>query len=495
MKIIMILLFVACLYGTTYYVSVSGNDSWPGTSPDSAWRHINHACSTAVAGDTVLVLPGLYQERVLFIHSGSPGQKIVFKSHPRRSATTWGFDTNSPTAGSYTRIEGFNIVWDTTLTSWRDFGIYITSDNVDVVDNYISNFRKTAIQGRWSQPWTRNIYIAQNKIFHCQMGIGVQGTNWIIEDNEIERLFYYRPGDCDYTRFFGDSIIFRHNYFHGTDPDSIGTAHVDCFQTFDNNGEYARYVVIDGNYGFDFAQGFMGEAHFYHNSHDIIFKNNIFARGWAWGLCVQDIANVKAYNNTFAYIRWHGIGFSGQYAQGGEVRNNIFFNTNTSYWWADTATATGDYNLIFGASPPTVVGPHDILNQDPKFIDSLNNDFRLQPNSPAIDNGDSLLEVLYDIIGVSRPQGPKWDIGAYEYYTGGITDNKDIGTRKRIRIAPNPFSEFTWIISSSNKEFIVYDPAGRRIKIYKNSKVGADLNPGVYFIRDGNQFYRIVKIR
>jgi hypothetical protein len=497
MKITMILLSVACLYGTTYYVSVSGNDLWPGTNPDSAWRHINHACSTVVAGDTVLVLPGLYQERVLFIHSGSTGQKIVFKSHPRRSTTTWGFDTNSPNAGSYTRIEGFNIVWDTTLTSWRDFGIYIASDNVEVVDNYISNFRKTAIQGRWSQPWPRNIYIVQNKVFHCQMGIGVQGTNWIIEDNEIERLFYYRPGDCDYTRFFGDSIIFRHNYFHGTDPDSIGTAHVDCFQTFDNNGEYARYVVIDGNYGFDFAQGFMGEAHFYHNSHHITFKNNIFARGWAWGLCVQDIANVRAFNNTFAYIQWHGIGFSGQYAQNGEVRNNIFFNTGTSYWWDDTATATGDYNLIFGASPPTVVGPHDILNQDPRFVDSLNNDFRLQPNSPAINNGDSLLEVLYDIIGVSRPQGQRWDIGAYEYYTGGIADNnyKDTGTKERIRIAPNPFSEFTMVIGSPKKEFVVYDATGRRIKIYKNSRIGADLNPGVYFVRNSNQYYCIVKIR
>ncbi|MEO0126524.1 MAG: T9SS type A sorting domain-containing protein [candidate division WOR-3 bacterium] len=496
MRILMYVCLLICAYGTTYYVSVNGNDNWSGTSPDSAWRHINRACSTVVAGDTVLVLPGFYAERVLFRRSGNPAQKIVFKSDPRRTATTWGFDTNSPTSGSYTRIEGFNIEWDTSLTSWRDFGIFINSNNVEIVDNYIANFRKTAIQGNWSQPWRRDIYIANNKIFHCQMGIGVQGTNWTIENNEIEKLFYYRPGDCDYTRFFGDSILFKNNYFHGTDFDSVGSAHVDCFQTFDNNGEHACYVTIDGNRGFDFHQAFMGEANYYHNSHDIIFKNNIFARGGAWGLCVINIGNVKVYNNTFAYIRWHGVGFEGQYAQNEDVRNNIFFNTNTSYWWADTATATGDYNLIFGASPPTVVGPHDILNQDPLFVDSIHNDFQLQPNSPAIDHGDSLLEVLYDIIGVSRPQGLRWDIGAYEYVAGGVTDNRK--QQKIINnpvIIPNPFSQFAILEGSKNQNCTVYDISGRKIRTYSTEKIGADLNPGVYFVSVNEQFLRVVKVK
>jgi hypothetical protein len=417
-------------------------------------------------------------------HSGSVNNVIVFKAQPRRTATTWGFDTNSPGAGSYTKIEGFNVVWDTTLTGWRDYGIFISSNNVEVTDNYLSNLRRTAIQGNWSQPWTRDNVIAGNRIFHCQAGIGVVGTNWLIEGNEVEKLFYYRSGDCDYTRFFGDSIVFRRNYFHGTDPDSIGTAHVDCFQTFDNNGEHACYVTMDGNRGYDFAQAFMGEAHFYHTSHDIVFKNNVFARGWAWGLCVQDIANVRAVNNTFAYIQWHGIGFSGQYAQGGVVRNNIFFNTNTSYWWADTAQATGDYNLIFGADDPTVIGSHDILNQDPLFVDSVNNDFRLQSASPAIDHGDSLLDVPDDIIGTIRPQGSRWDIGAYEYIFTGIKSDASLeGTpARRLIICPNPFAHFTRILGHENERFIVYDISGRKAGIYDGNNIGRNLKAGVYFV-------------
>jgi len=486
---------------TTYYVSVSGNDNWSGTQPDSAWRHINHACSTVVAGDTVLVLPGDYLERATFRHSGNANHSIVFRAQPRRSATTWGFDTNSPSAGSFTRIEGFNIEWDTSLTGWRDYGIFISSDNVEVVDNYLSNLRRTAVQGNWSQPWTRNIRIAGNHIFHCQAGLGVVGTNWLIENNDIERLFYYRSGDCDYTRFFGDSIIFRYNYFHGTDPDSIGTAHVDCFQTFDNNGEHACYVTIEANRGYDYAQGFMGEAHFYHNSHDIIFRNNIFARGWAWGLCIQDIANVSVLNNTFAYIQWHGAGFSGPYALGGVVRNNIFFNTNTSYWWADTAEASGDYNLIYGADDPTVIGPHDILDQDPQFSDSINNDFRLQPSSPAIDHGDSLFEVQFDIIGTSRPQGPRWDMGAYEYIATGIKNDYpgiDAGADIPV-ITPNPCVNFARVTGQGSEMLIVYDISGRKLGAYRGDRIGYDLKPGIYFVRnsesDGKSFLRFVKAR
>ena len=477
-------LVVISSYGTTYYVSMSGNDTWPGTRPDSAWRHIAHACSTVVAGDTALILPGTYPERVVFRHSGSANNIIVFKSQPRRTATTWGFDSNSPATGSYTRIEGFNVVWDTTLTGWRDYGIFISSNNVEVVDNYLSGLRRTAIQGNWSQPWTRDNYIAGNRIFHCQAGMGVLGTNWLIESNEIERLFYYRSGDCDYTRFFGDSIVFRRNYFHGTDPDSIGTAHVDCFQTFDNNGEHASYVTMEANRGSDFAQAFMGEGHFYHTSHDILFKNNIFYRGWAWGLCIQDIANVRVLNNTFAYIQWHGVGFSGPYAPGGVVRNNIFFNTNTSYWWADTAQASGDYNLIFGADDPTVIGPHDILDQDPLFVDSINNDFRLQAASPAVEHGDSLLEVLDDIIGTSRPQGLKWDIGAYEYVNTGIKSDVmlDGTTMKQFRVCPNPFVDFARVMGQDNDRFIVYDILGRIAGIYNGSSIGRDLEAGIYFL-------------
>jgi hypothetical protein len=55
------------------------------------------------------------------------------------------------------------------------------------------------------------------------------------------------------------------------------------------------------------------------------------------------------------------------------------------------------------------------LTTDPKFVNAAGGDFRLRPDSPAINKGVSLSEVTYDYAGVPRPQGSGYDIGAYEY--------------------------------------------------------------------------------
>lgn len=98
----------------------------------------------------------------------------------------------------------------------------------------------------------------------------------LVENNEIERLIWTK-GDSDYFRFFGEGHIIRGNYMHGTRKEEIGKAYVDGFQTFDNNGEYARHIVIEGNLIEDYYhQGFMGSGSYYYHSYDITFRNNIF---------------------------------------------------------------------------------------------------------------------------------------------------------------------------------------------------------------------------
>lgn len=397
----------------TFYVDqnhISANDSNSGTETEP-WLTIQHAAATVQAGDTVIVKTGTYDERITFSPgtTGSPGNMITFKAEPRRTINMWGFYTLN---ADYLRIEGFNIT--TSLTGWTETqGIFIRSDYVEIVDNYFYEIKAAAVQAYWGTPWPKASYVADNRIYYSQMGIVAAGEDWLVENNEVERLYKWGGGDCDYTRFFGENIIFRNNHFHSTNIAEIGTAHVDGFQTFDNNGEYARNILIEGNVVRDFHQGFMGEAGFYGNSSDIIFRNNIFSDSWSWGLAIQEIRNVVVIHNVFANMTYHGVGFNN--GASGIVKNNIFYNAGSNYWADAQSTVEGGYNILNREGYPNHIEATDLV-VDPLFVNvnPLSYDFSLQVTSPAMDAGVDV-GVTVDIDGISRPQGSGVDIGAYEY--------------------------------------------------------------------------------
>lgn len=395
----------------TYYVDQNhpqASDSNPGTE-SLPWLTIQKAADTVWAGDTVIVKSGTYNERITFESGtrGASGQIITFKAQPRRSVTMWGFYTRF---AHYLRIEGFNITTDPSLTGWTEQnGVFISSDHVQVVDNYLYNLEGTAISGT-----SVGAYVANNYIYHSQAGLVISGADWLVEGNEVERLFNYGNGDSDYSRFFGDNHIIRHNFFHGTLFNEIGDAHVDCFQTFDNNGEYAHHIIFDGNVCYDFHQGLMGEAAYYHNISDLVFVNNIFAHGDAWGLCVMEIQNVTAVHNVFADIQYHGMGFRD--GATGKVWNNIFYNAGSNYWAAEGGSVEGSHNILYSTDGLIAAEdfPDDLVNIDPLFIAPAADDYHLQPGSPAIDAGLNV-GVTTDLEGNPRPHGSGYDIGAYEF--------------------------------------------------------------------------------
>ena len=92
-------------------------------------------------------------------------------------------------------------------------------------------------------------------------------------------------------------------------------------------------------------------------------------------------------------------------------------------------TLSLDYNLVYGwdlfggvsANYKDVTpGTHDV-NADPRFTDASRGGYSLLSDSPAIDAGTNsyggLTYPTDDIIGVARPVGGVYDMGAYEYTT------------------------------------------------------------------------------
>ncbi len=108
------------------------------------------------------------------------------------------------------------------------------------------------------------------------------------------------------------------------------------------------------------------------------------------------------------------------------VGNGTLDITNTliaNYAAGISGTATSDYNLFFNAPTSVVIGSHSITDADPRFVDAAGDDYHLAVGSPAIDNGVDA-GITIDLDGVTRPQGARYDIGAYEFDRPFLTLSK-----------------------------------------------------------------------
>ena len=150
-------------------------------------------------------------------------------------------------------------------------------------------------------------------------------------------------------------------------------------------------------------------------STNFVLKNNTINNGSVFILVGT---SVKIYNNIiFNSNVVDGISLLS--STGSEVKNNIVISSmggiNVS-----GGTVTADYNSYYNNTnnyTGVSAGVNDIIS-NPFIIDPDNNNFQLQKSSPAIGAGADLSAsgVTSDILGVARPQGSGYDIGAYEYY-------------------------------------------------------------------------------
>jgi len=388
------------VWAATYVVDQAtpgAADTNPGTQ-ERPFQTVQHAADMAQPGDTIYVMAGVYDERVKVKTSGTEGKPITFVARPRHSATVRGFDLE----GSYIRVEGFEIAADKPATA-----VQLRASHCEIVDNYIHNMM-VAVNGTVGKPSadgnTRDYSavthnrIAYNKVYHCQYGFILGGENWLVENNEVSRLFMYTPGnkydDCDYSRFFGKGCVQRYNYYHDSTRQEIKTAHVDCLQTFTNNGEIAMDVLFEHNSCFDFHQMCMVESAPHLGSvrgwifrHNIISANSPTMRG-GWGPDIVQTLDVTIENCTISTVNWACIGLRGQESTGGVIRNNILCEAQRAVddrMDFSPANPVMEYNLTFKTAP--LAGETNTNGKDPLFVDPEKRDFRLRRGSPAIGAG------------------------------------------------------------------------------------------------------------
>jgi hypothetical protein len=378
----------------------TASDANTGTEA-APFKTVQHAADLAKEGDLVLVMTGRYNERVRVKPSGTKDRPIVFRSMPPRTASLGGFELE----GSWVKVEGFEIT-----SAKPDVAVQLRGSHCEVLDNCIHHM-SVAVAGTVGKPspveGTRDYSavahnrIAYNQVYHCQYGFMLGGNDWLVENNEVNRLFMYSPGnkfdDCDYSRFFGIGCVQRNNYYHGSISSEIRVAHVDCLQTFTVNGEIAQDLLFEDNTCFDFHQMCMVESAPHLGAvKNWTLKGNIISANATnisagWGPDIIQTLNVTITGNTISGVRWATIGLRGKESTNGRILNNILCNAERAVIHGDRdftpANPLMEYNLTFATTPAP--GDKNIHGRDPRFKDEKGRNFRLQAGSPAIGAGEA----------------------------------------------------------------------------------------------------------
>ena len=419
--------------GNTYYVAPTGSDSSSGQSIASAWLTIGYAAATMRPGDTTLVEPGTYAERVSVSTSGKQSTPITFEIDPSATGavTMKGFDV----AANWIVISGFTIDFKANGDP-GDIGIHVDGIGNLIENNQIQNL---CAEGVYVEPSSANTTLLNNTFLHTEMaGAQLDGDGYLVKGNVVDGTYQLPSGcarrngaDADGFRFFGTNGQFVNNTIeniplpgttYNTNP------HTDCFQswgpasnmTFDSNW---CQLPGPGNSGGGTNHIAMIEQSSGATS-GLLFMNNVFINLFQ-GLLVDGGTSggpidVRFYNNTIDTVTQEGVDLIEN--TDADIANNIFYNVGNggdNYLSADSGSATytaesNDMWMADGSKPGTYGSNAPSLNENPDFVNASGLNFTLGAGSPLIGAGTAEPLVTHDYTGQSRPQNAGNDIGAFE---------------------------------------------------------------------------------
>ncbi|MBI2100713.1 MAG: right-handed parallel beta-helix repeat-containing protein [Candidatus Vogelbacteria bacterium] len=421
----------------------------------NAGESINRYSSTATAGQTVCIRAGTYTETLRPANSGTAGNLITFKAYPATDACQGAFAEPKVPGSCKVVIDGSNVRGNGVYLSARKYitiegfeiknhlaeGVYFQDyysrvvEGVQVVNNYIHHnrgdaiFAKNAIGGLLEnneiyangetaiaiggQYGSDRVSIRGNNIHYNEKdGVQGAGVNLLIEGNRIYDQFHtdkHQDG-IDIGRL-RDSII-RFNVIYDL-------TQLIYFPLKDEPGNYVENVQIYGNILYTDRYNTVGGPS--------------GPGGTAVGIFVDArrsttvARNITIHSNTIGwtgptnvYILRDGLGMGPGQVTGIDIRNNIFYQAGLEVQVDPGETPLVDYNIFYQANANVPMGTHTLF-ADPQFVNYQRHsawDFHLKSTSPARDAGINMGPST-DFDGNPRPSGTGYDIGAYEYPSGG----------------------------------------------------------------------------
>jgi len=251
-------------------------------------------------------------------------------------------------------------------------------------------------------------------------------------------------------------------------------------------GSSSHNVSINNNIIYDVDFGIsVGE------SSTVYAERNLIHNSYA-GLQSHDGATLTADHNTiFRTVRslqpHHGTSTN---SGGTLIVTNTIMNSASyiDYSTQSNSIITMSYCL---SNADTLPGTGNIFG-DALFVDTLNYDFHLTSNSPAIDTGDPNYTGSF--------AGLFTDIGVYEYDSVSSTINTISDAKNNILLYPNPTSNKLNIKTNNKteKHIEIIDFTGKAVKqfiVNSNSfEIDVeDLHSGIYFLKIGSNVVKFIK--
>ncbi|MGH8174271.1 MAG: NosD domain-containing protein [Rhodanobacteraceae bacterium] len=405
-------LFSPFAAATTYYVATNGSNGNPGTLAQP-WATIQHAADTIGPGDIVQVRAGNY-EGAYFETSGTASAPIVVQAYPGESPAITSDNPETP--------DGFNLEGSSFM----------------VIDGFTINGRSRAgIRAVTCEHVTvRNNSVDQSGVFGIFTGF--------CDDMLIENNVTSRSGDQHgiYVSNSGDRPVIRNNVIWGNYQAGI---HMNGDGTEGGDGIISD-ALVEGNVIYDNGTG-GGSGINMDGVQDSLIRNNLVYQSHASGLSLYQIdgggpsTGNRVLNNTILVASNGRWALNVQDASTDNTfLNNIVYNNHSYRGVFDISSNSlpglvSDYNVVMdrfttddGDTILTLAQWRQQTGQDAHsltstpsalFADPTNGDYHLSPTSPALNAGTTLGDVPVDLADNPRPQGPAFDIGAYEAGGGG----------------------------------------------------------------------------
>jgi parallel beta-helix repeat protein len=363
-------------YAATYWVAKTGSDSHTcaqAQTQSTPKLTITSGNACLSAGDTLMVKAGTYTYvPPLYLKGGTSWTNpVTYMAHSGETVTL------APSAGStgalYVNENVFYVIVDSFVidaTNVQD-GIGIAGTHVRIQNTEVKNAPGNGVS---SGTGPKFIELLNMHVHH-------NGThpNCASDGPPLFEVI----GPCHGVYMYSDDMLFDGGRYH-------------------DNQSYGLHIYPGGSRVTirnvrSYNNGDTGIGMFY-GSNNKIYNNVIYNNGsgiWA------NSGNSQWYNNTI-----YGNTRSGIYADGSEgiFRNNIVYNN-------DGGNIQNLGNNILSNN----------LTTNPLFVNTGAGDFHLQSGSAAINAGQAISEITADFDGILRPQGPGYDIGAYEYLVGKLS--------------------------------------------------------------------------